>query len=102
MFSFIAQFLAIQANSFNSATTKLYCKQISPRLYLCFMINVENGMQSNSWSQITLLSSFRMPIMLRSSNCTLTGKSPAELAKMNECPHDPGGYFVVKGVEKVR
>ncbi|XP_006817610.1 DNA-directed RNA polymerase III subunit RPC2-like, partial [Saccoglossus kowalevskii] len=43
----------------------------------------------------------RMPIMLRSSNCVLTGKSPAELAKLNECPIDPGGYFIVKGVEKV-
>ena len=42
-----------------------------------------------------------MPIMLRSSNCVLTGKNAAELAKMNECPHDPGGYFVSKGVEKV-
>ncbi|XP_070566303.1 DNA-directed RNA polymerase III subunit RPC2-like [Ptychodera flava] len=43
----------------------------------------------------------RMPIMLRSSNCVLSGKSPAELAKLNECPIDPGGYFIVKGVEKV-
>ncbi|XP_071851460.1 DNA-directed RNA polymerase III subunit RPC2-like isoform X8 [Apostichopus japonicus] len=43
----------------------------------------------------------RMPIMLRSSNCILTGKSPAELAKLNECPLDPGGYFVVRGSEKV-
>lgn len=43
----------------------------------------------------------RMPIMLRSSNCILTGKSPQELAKLNECPIDPGGYFIVRGVEKV-
>lgn len=43
----------------------------------------------------------RMPIMLRSSNCILTGKSPKELAKLNECPIDPGGYFIVRGVEKV-
>ncbi|XP_064629058.1 DNA-directed RNA polymerase III subunit RPC2-like [Lineus longissimus] len=43
----------------------------------------------------------RMPIMLRSSNCVLTDKTPAELAKLNECPLDPGGYFIVKGVEKV-
>ncbi|XP_044268535.1 DNA-directed RNA polymerase III subunit RPC2 isoform X2 [Tribolium madens] len=43
----------------------------------------------------------RMPIMLRSSNCVLTNKSEYELAKMNECPLDPGGYFVVKGQEKV-
>lgn len=32
----------------------------------------------------------RMPIMLRSSNCALAGKSPAEMAKMNECPYDSG------------
>ena len=39
--------------------------------------------------------------MLRSSNCVLNNKSPAEMAKLNECPMDPGGYFIVKGVEKV-
>ncbi|CAH1388640.1 unnamed protein product [Nezara viridula] len=43
----------------------------------------------------------RMPIMLRSSNCVLTNKSEFELSKMNECPLDPGGYFVVRGTEKV-
>ncbi|XP_063405448.1 DNA-directed RNA polymerase III subunit RPC2-like isoform X1 [Mytilus trossulus] len=43
----------------------------------------------------------RMPVMLKSSNCVLTGKSPAEMAKLNECPMDPGGYFIVRGVEKV-
>jgi len=43
----------------------------------------------------------RLPIMLRSKQCVLTDKSEAELAKLTECPLDPGGYFVVKGVEKV-
>ncbi|KAM0935649.1 putative DNA-directed RNA polymerase [Dioscorea sansibarensis] len=43
----------------------------------------------------------RMPIMLRSSHCVLTGKDEAELAKLGECPLDPGGYFVVKGTERV-
>ncbi|CAL8109808.1 unnamed protein product [Orchesella dallaii] len=43
----------------------------------------------------------RMPIMLRSSNCALNGKTSAEMARLNECPHDPGGYFIVKGTEKV-
>ncbi|XP_014242782.1 DNA-directed RNA polymerase III subunit RPC2 [Cimex lectularius] len=43
----------------------------------------------------------RMPIMLRSSNCVLSNKSEYELSKMNECPHDPGGYFIVRGTEKV-
>jgi DNA-directed RNA polymerase III subunit RPC2 len=43
----------------------------------------------------------RMPIMLRSSKCVLHGKTPEELARVGECPIDPGGYFVVRGVEKV-
>uniref|UniRef100_A0A6B2KXR4 DNA-directed RNA polymerase n=1 Tax=Arcella intermedia TaxID=1963864 RepID=A0A6B2KXR4_9EUKA len=44
----------------------------------------------------------RLPIMLRSAKCVLTGKSEEELAhKYKECPLDPGGYFVVKGNEKV-
>ncbi|BGP27572.1 DNA-directed RNA polymerase III subunit RPC2 [Rhodotorula toruloides] len=43
----------------------------------------------------------RLPIMLRSNKCVLMGKNKAQLAQMNECPLDPGGYFIVKGTEKV-
>ncbi|KAF8182882.1 hypothetical protein BJ912DRAFT_853825 [Pholiota molesta] len=43
----------------------------------------------------------RLPIMLRSNKCVLTGRSDEQLARMVECPLDPGGYFVVKGTEKV-
>lgn len=42
-----------------------------------------------------------MPIMLRSSNCRLRGKSQFELYGLNECPLDPGGYFIINGTEKV-
>lgn len=42
-----------------------------------------------------------MPIMLRSYACVLNGKDEAELARYGECPLDPGGYFIVKGTEKV-
>ncbi|GAO46246.1 hypothetical protein G7K_0481-t1 [Saitoella complicata NRRL Y-17804] len=43
----------------------------------------------------------RMPIMLRSNKCHLWNKSEREMASMMECPLDPGGYFIVKGTEKV-
>ncbi|KAL2514714.1 nuclear RNA polymerase C2 [Forsythia ovata] len=43
----------------------------------------------------------RMPIMLRSCCCVLYGKDEEELARCGECPLDPGGYFVIKGTEKV-
>lgn len=47
------------------------------------------------------LSIGRMPIMLRSSNCALANKSEVEMCAMDECPLDPGGYFIVNGTEKV-
>ncbi|KZV87300.1 DNA-directed RNA polymerase [Exidia glandulosa HHB12029] len=43
----------------------------------------------------------RMPIMLRSNKCVLTGMNYDQLARAIECPLDPGGYFIVKGTEKV-
>ncbi|XP_058743797.1 DNA-directed RNA polymerase III subunit 2-like [Vicia villosa] len=43
----------------------------------------------------------KMPIMLRSSCCVLYNRDEAELARLGECPLDPGGYFVIKGTEKV-
>ena len=43
----------------------------------------------------------RMPVMLRSNKCMLEGMSEASMAQVEECPLDPGGYFVVNGTEKV-
>ena len=43
----------------------------------------------------------RLPIMLKSNRCVLNGKSDEAMAKMLECPLDPGGYFVARGQEKV-
>lgn len=43
----------------------------------------------------------RIPIMLRSDKCVLNGKTDEELAEMKECMYDPGGYFVVRGTERV-
>jgi len=42
-----------------------------------------------------------LPIMLRSDLCVLANKDEKMLARYGECPLDPGGYFVVKGTEKV-
>ncbi|RMZ79761.1 hypothetical protein DV738_g3204, partial [Chaetothyriales sp. CBS 135597] len=43
----------------------------------------------------------RLPIMLRSSRCVLAGLNEAEMCVVDECPLDPGGYFIVNGSEKV-
>lgn len=36
----------------------------------------------------------RMPIMLKSCKCVLTGKNEQELAQLQECPLDPGGPWL--------
>ena len=43
----------------------------------------------------------RVPIMLRSSKCYLSNMTPAERIKALECEKDEGGYFIIKGKERV-
>jgi len=43
----------------------------------------------------------KIPIMLRSTYCLLNGLTDRDLSELNECPLDPGGYFVINGSEKV-
>lgn len=43
----------------------------------------------------------RTPIMIRSGLCNLLKLTPAERITAGECEHDQGGYFVIKGKERV-
>ncbi|KAL2263575.1 hypothetical protein VTK26DRAFT_6136 [Humicola hyalothermophila] len=43
----------------------------------------------------------RIPVMLKSAKCCLSGATNAQMEVMNECPLDPGGYFIINGTEKV-
>lgn len=42
-----------------------------------------------------------VPIMLRSRFCVLDNKTDKELCELGECVYDQGGYFIIKGSEKV-
>jgi DNA-directed RNA polymerase II subunit RPB2 len=43
----------------------------------------------------------KIPIMLRSTYCLLNNLTDRDLTELNECPLDPGGYFIINGSEKV-
>ena len=43
----------------------------------------------------------KIPIMMRSKYCNLSGPSREDLVKRGEDPSDPGGYFIINGTEKV-
>ena len=56
-----------------------------------------NGVQRESFT--TLIGN--IPIMLKSKFCHLNGLNREELIEKGEDPHDPGGYFIINGTEKV-
>ncbi len=43
----------------------------------------------------------RIPCMVQSSYCNLHGLTDAERISRGECEHDPGGYYIINGMEKV-
>nr|GEY93684.1 DNA-directed RNA polymerase II subunit RPB2 [Tanacetum cinerariifolium] len=43
----------------------------------------------------------KVPIMLRSSYCTLFRNSEKDLMELRVCPYDQGGYFIINKSEKV-
>jgi len=43
----------------------------------------------------------RIPVMLKSSICNLSNLTEDELMEKGECPNDAGGYFIIKGNERV-
>ena len=43
----------------------------------------------------------RIPVMLKSSKCNLFGKNKETIVKHGECTNDPGGYFIIRGKDRV-
>eukprot|EP00743_Colponemidia_sp_Colp-15_P004321 GILK01004661.1.p1 GENE.GILK01004661.1~~GILK01004661.1.p1 ORF type:complete len:1171 (+),score=217.57 GILK01004661.1:162-3674(+) len=43
----------------------------------------------------------KVPLMLRSKYCILSGGSDKDLTMLGECVYDQGGYFIINGSEKV-
>ena len=43
----------------------------------------------------------KIPIMIKSKLCMLDSMDSARLTEVGECPYDQGGYFIIKGKEKV-
>ncbi|KAF8317899.1 beta and beta-prime subunits of DNA dependent RNA-polymerase [Clavulina sp. PMI_390] len=88
------------AEAIDRVVTPHECRLRDTSYYAPIVVSVDyiRGKQLVSNPEIVI---GHLPIMLKSNKCVLAGKSEAELAKLNECPLDPGGYFIVKGTEKV-
>ena len=64
-------------------------------------VHYEHGVDGQSVTQ-TFNDVFfaRMPVMVRSSLCSLKSGDHGDDYAKDECPHAPGGYFIVNGREK--
>jgi DNA-directed RNA polymerase beta subunit len=62
---------------------------------------LRNGTTKVKEDEITNFKICRIPIMVRSVMCNTHGCSKESLINLKEDPEDPGGYFIIKGVEWV-
>ena len=61
----------------------------------------KNGTTKVRTDEIKNFKLCRVPVMVRSVLCNTHGCSKEALMRMNEDPEDPGGYFIIKGIEWV-
>ena len=97
MINFVLLLKVAKSNTMSLIFHRLRDLTYSAPVYVDVRYTKGGGVQTASHIQIG-----RIPIMLRSCKCVLAGMSEAQLERAKECVFDPGGYFIVKGVEKVR
>ncbi|OHT02643.1 DNA-directed RNA polymerase, beta subunit family protein [Tritrichomonas foetus] len=57
-----------------------------------------NGKNVKSVQKVAIA---RLPIMLKSNRCHLYNANDEGFAAADECPYDPGCYFIIRGTERV-
>ena len=75
-----------------------YASSIFCNIGVIFKNTVEDTMVIKNFEKVNIGS---MPIMIKSKLCILNGMDPIRLTEVGECPYDQGGYFIIKGKEKV-
>lgn len=55
-------------------------------------------LEERSYTKIAIA---RIPMMVGSFKCNLHNMSPTERHQSGHCDNDPGGYFIIKGKERV-
>jgi len=60
-----------------------------------------NETKSNTIINFPKVNIGSIPIMVHSKRCILRGLDSIKLTEIGECPYDQGGYFIIRGKEKV-
>jgi DNA-directed RNA polymerase II subunit RPB2 len=70
----------------------------SANMAVDIVLTPNNGGQAQRREKVPI---GKVPVMLRSVLCHLRQMDKEELERVGECRHDPGGYFIVKGAERL-
>ena len=83
-----------------------YTCGIRADVFIEFLVRDEDGLMKRSpqfglreFKNVQLTN--KLPIMLHSKICSLSGAKDGALRIMGECEYDQGGYFIIDGKEKV-
>ena len=75
-----------------------YASCIYSNIGVIFRDNVKEETTIKNFSKVNI---GLMPIMVKSKLCILNGLDDNRLNELGECPYDKGGYFIIKGKEKI-
>lgn len=75
-----------------------YASSIYCNIGVIFKDNIKNETTIKNFSKVNI---GLMPIMVKSKLCILNGLDDSRLNELGECPYDKGGYFIIKGKEKI-
>ena len=75
-----------------------YASSILCNIGVRFIDNEKNTVTIKNFEKINIGT---IPIMIKSKLCILNGLDDIRLNELGECPYDQGGYFIIKGKEKV-
>jgi len=75
-----------------------YASSILCNIGVRFIDNEKNKVTIKNFEKINIGT---IPIMVKSKLCILNGLDDTRLNELGECPYDQGGYFIIKGKEKV-
>ena len=75
-----------------------YASSIYCNIGVIFKDNVKDEITIKNFERVNI---GLMPIMIKSKLCILNGLDDNRLNELGECPYDKGGYFIIKGKEKI-
>ena len=75
-----------------------YASSILCNIGVRYIDNEKNTVTIKNFEKINIGT---IPIMIKSKLCILNGLDDTRLNELGECPYDQGGYFIIKGKEKV-